>query len=146
MRSVLTQIRSFMGQLDANKASIIATIENTNRLALEIRRNDGAIKSALDDIPDALRSVDSQRADLVKLLQALTRLSGVGVRVIRASKESTINSLRHLGPVLEGFAKAGDNFAKSFQVFRPTRSSTRPWVATRRSPATCTWATTPTCR
>ena len=92
-------------------------IENTNRLALEIRSNDGAIKAALDDIPDALRSVDSQRADLVKLLEALTRLSGVGVRVIRASKESTINSLRHLGPVLEGFAKAGDNFAKSFQVF-----------------------------
>ena len=61
--------------------------------------------------------MDSQRADLVKLLKALTRLSGVGVRVIRASKESTINSLRHLGPVLEGFAKAGDNFAKSFQVF-----------------------------
>ncbi|HWM74129.1 MAG TPA: MCE family protein [Nocardioides sp.] len=117
VRSVLTQLRSFMGQLDANKASIVAAIENTNRLALEIRRNDGAIKSALDDIPDALRSVDSQRADLVKLLEALERLSGVGVRVIRASKESTINSLRHLGPVLEGFAKAGDNFAKSFQVF-----------------------------
>ena len=117
VRSVLTQLRSFIGQLDENKAAIIATIENTNRLALEIRRNDGAIKAALDDIPDALRSVDSQRADLVKLLRSLVRLSGVGVRVIRASKESTINSLRHLGPVLEGFAKAGDNFAKSFQVF-----------------------------
>jgi len=117
VRSVLTQLRSFMGQLDANKASIIATLENTNRLALQIRRNDGAIKAALDDIPDALRSIDSQRADLVKLLRSLTRLSGVGVRVIRASKESTINSLRSLGPVLEGFAKAGDNFAKSFQVF-----------------------------
>ena len=61
--------------------------------------------------------MNSQRADLVKLLKALDRLSGVGVRVIRASKESTINSLRHLGPVLEGFAKAGDNFPKSFQVF-----------------------------
>ena len=117
VRSVLTQLRSFMGQLDENKASIVAAIENTNRLALEIRRNDGAIKAALDDIPDALRSVDSQRADLVKLLRSLTRLSGVGVRVIRASKESTINSLRHLGPVLEGFARAGDDFAKSFQVF-----------------------------
>ena len=117
VRSVLTQLRSFMGQLDANKASIIATLENTNRLALEIRKNDGAIKAALDDIPDALRSVDSQRADLVKLLRALTRLSGVGVRVIRASKESTINSLRSLAPVLENFARAGDSFAKSFQVF-----------------------------
>ena len=86
-RSVLSQIRIFMSQLDKNK------------------------------IPDTLRSVNRQRADLVKLLEALDRLSGVGVRVIKASKESTINSLRDLAPVLEGFAKAGDNFPKSFQVF-----------------------------
>jgi virulence factor Mce-like protein len=117
VRSVLTQIRSFMGQLDQNKAAIVAAIENTNRLAIEIRQQDGAIKGALDDLPDALRSVDRQRADLVKLLQALERLSGVGVRVIQASKESTINTLRDLGPVLEGFAKAGQNFPKAFQVF-----------------------------
>ena len=41
----------------------------------------------------------------------------MGTRVIQASKESTINSLRDLGPVLEGFAKAGQNFPKAFQVF-----------------------------
>jgi virulence factor Mce-like protein len=117
VKSVLTQIRTFMGQLDQNKESIVAAIENTSRLAVEIRKQDGAIKSALDNVPDTLRSVNRQRDDLVKLLEALTRLSGVGVRVIKASKESTINSLRELGPVLEGFAKAGDNFAKSFQVF-----------------------------
>jgi phospholipid/cholesterol/gamma-HCH transport system substrate-binding protein len=117
VRSVLTQIRTFMGQLDENKESIVAALENTNRLALEIRKQDGTIKSALDNIPNALRSVNRQRGDLVKLLKALTRLSGVGVEVIRASKESTINSLRDLAPVLEGFAKAGENFPKSFQVF-----------------------------
>ena len=61
--------------------------------------------------------MNRQRDDLVKLLEALERLSGVGVRVIQASKESTINSLRDLAPVLEGFAKAGENFPKSFQVF-----------------------------
>jgi phospholipid/cholesterol/gamma-HCH transport system substrate-binding protein len=117
LRSVLTQIRSFMSQLDQNKETIVAVLENTNRLALEIRKQDGTIKSALDDIPNALRSVNRQRDDLVKLLEALERLSGVGVRVIRASKESTINSLRDLAPVLEGFAKAGQSFPKSFQVF-----------------------------
>jgi phospholipid/cholesterol/gamma-HCH transport system substrate-binding protein len=37
--------------------------------------------------------------------------------VIKASKASTINSLRELAPVLDGFAKAGQNFPKSFQVF-----------------------------
>jgi phospholipid/cholesterol/gamma-HCH transport system substrate-binding protein len=117
VRSVLTQIRTFMGQLDQNKEAVVAALQNTSRLAVEIRKQDGTVKSALDDIPDALRSINGQRADLVKLLKALTRLSGVGVQVIKASKASTINSLRELAPVLEGFAKAGDNFPKSFQVF-----------------------------
>ena len=117
IRSVLDQIRVFTGQLDKNKASIVAAIENTSRLAAELRKQDGTIKKTLDDVPAALRSIDSQRADLVKLLKALTRLSSVGVRVIQASKESTINSLRDLAPVLDGFAKAGQNFPKSFQVF-----------------------------
>jgi phospholipid/cholesterol/gamma-HCH transport system substrate-binding protein len=117
LRSVLTQIRSFMSQLDQNKESIVAALENTNRLAAQLREQDGTIRSALDNIPDTLRSVNRQRDDLVKLLEALERLSGVGVRVIQASKESTINSLRDLAPVLEGFAKAGENFPKSFQVF-----------------------------
>ncbi|MCW2761429.1 MAG: hypothetical protein JWR85_1630 [Marmoricola sp.] len=117
VRSVLDQIRSFMGQLDQNKESIVAALENTSRLAVQLKKQDATIKSALDDIPDTLRSVNRQRDDLVKLLEALNRLSGVGVRVIQASKESTINSLRELAPVLDGFAKAGENFPKSFQVF-----------------------------
>jgi phospholipid/cholesterol/gamma-HCH transport system substrate-binding protein len=117
VRSVLDQIRTFMGQLDRNKQTIVTALENTSRLAAQLKKQDGTIKSALDRVPDTLRSVNRQRADLVKLLQALNRLSGVGVRVIQASKESTINSLRSLGPVLDGFAKAGDSFPKAFQVF-----------------------------
>ncbi|MCW2820452.1 MAG: hypothetical protein JWR64_247 [Marmoricola sp.] len=117
VRSVLDQIRSFMGQLDRNKESIVAALENTNRLASELKKQDTTIKSALDNVPATLQSVNRQRDDLVKLLQALNRLSGVGVRVIQASKESTINSLRSLAPVLDGFAKAGENMPKSFQVF-----------------------------
>jgi hypothetical protein len=114
---VLTQIRTFMGQLDDNKTAVVAAIENTNRLAAGLRSQDTTIKSALDHLPRALQSVNSQRADLVKLLKALTRLSSVGVKVIQASKTSTINSLRELAPVLDGFAKAGQSFPKSLQVF-----------------------------
>ena len=79
VRSVLTQIRTFMGQLDQNKTAVVAAIENTNRLAAGLRSQDTTIKSTLDDLPRALASINSQRADLVKLLKALTRLSGVGV-------------------------------------------------------------------
>jgi len=117
VRSIITQLGSFMGQLDANKESIVTALENVNRLSLELRRQDGTIKSALDDLPGAIQSVNGQRADLVRMLQALSNLSSVGVRVIQASKQSTIDSLRNLAPVLESLAKAGQDLPKSLQVF-----------------------------
>jgi phospholipid/cholesterol/gamma-HCH transport system substrate-binding protein len=117
VRSIITQLSSFMGQLDANKESIVTALENVNRLSLELRRQDGTIKAALDDLPAAINSVNGQRADLVRMLQSLSNLSSVGVRVIQASKESTINSLRNLAPVLTAFAKSGQNLPKSLQVF-----------------------------
>ena len=51
------------------------------------------------------------------MLQALDRLGDVGVRVIKASKDSTIESLRQLEPVLTELADSGDDFVKSFNVF-----------------------------
>jgi phospholipid/cholesterol/gamma-HCH transport system substrate-binding protein len=117
VRSIIDQLGSFMGQLDANKESIVTALENVNRLSLELRRQDGTIKSALDDLPGAIKSVNGQRQDLVKMLQALSNLSSVGVRVIQASKESTIDSLRNLAPVLEAFAKSGQDMPKALQVF-----------------------------
>lgn len=116
VKSIITQVSDFMGQLDANKGSIITALENLNRLSLELRRQDGTIKAALDDIPEALASVDGQRADLVKMLKALSNLSSVGVKVIQASKESTIDSLRNLAPVLTALGEADQNLPKSLQV------------------------------
>ena len=117
VRSIIDQLGSFMGQLDANKESIVTALENVNRLSLELRRQDGTIKSALDDLPGAIKSVNGQRQDLVRMLQALSNLSSVGVRAIQASKQSTIDSLRNLAPVLEAFANSGQDMPRALQVF-----------------------------
>ena len=77
----------------------------------------GSIDSALDELPSALDSIDGQREDLVKMLGALNRLGDVGVRVIKASKESTVESVRQLQPVLTELANSGDDFVDSFNVF-----------------------------
>jgi phospholipid/cholesterol/gamma-HCH transport system substrate-binding protein len=116
-KSVLTQIESFMAQLDANKADIVHAIDSLNNLAVSVRKQEGSIDSALEELPSALTSLDQQRDDLVKMLQALDHLGDVGVRVIEASKDSTIETVRQLNPVLTGLADAGDDFVKSFNVF-----------------------------
>jgi phospholipid/cholesterol/gamma-HCH transport system substrate-binding protein len=116
-RSVLDQIRLLMTQLDDNKADIVDAIESLNRLAISVREQEGTIDATLEQLPSALTSLDQQRGDLVRMLRAHNRLGDVGVRVIRASKDSTIESLRLLDPVLTELAATGDNFAKSFNVF-----------------------------
>ena len=51
------------------------------------RTSAGSIDAALEELPSALTTIDQQRGDLVKMLQALNRLGDVGVRVIKASKD-----------------------------------------------------------
>jgi phospholipid/cholesterol/gamma-HCH transport system substrate-binding protein len=116
-RSVLDQIDELMGQLATNKDGIVDAIESLNRLSESVNTQQGAINSALAELPSALTSLDSQRGDLVKMLQALNELGDVGVRVIRESKDVTIDSIRQLQPVLTQLANSGDNFVKAFNVF-----------------------------
>jgi phospholipid/cholesterol/gamma-HCH transport system substrate-binding protein len=117
VRSVLRQLDTFMGQLDENKDDIIRAIESLNELAVSINEQRESIVLALDEMPAALASIDRQRDDLVKMLDALTQLSSVGTRVIRASKAATIDSLQQLDPILTKLAEAGDALPKAFQVF-----------------------------
>lgn len=116
-RSVLTQVRTLMTQLDENKADIVHAIDSLNSLAVSVHKQEGSIDAALEELPGALTSLDKQRGDLVKMLKALDRLGDVGVRVIAASKDSTIETVRQLDPVLTELANSGDDFVKSFNVF-----------------------------
>jgi len=116
-RSLITQFKLLMTQLDDNKEDIVTALEAINKLSVSVKSQEGAIDSALEDLPSALKSLNGQRADLVKMLRALTRLSSVGVRVIKASKAATIDSLRNLTPILTQLDEAGDAFPKSLSVF-----------------------------
>ena len=116
-RSVLHQIEDFVGQLDEHKQDVVDAIEALNRLSVTANQQMDSIDLALDKLPGALDTIDKQRGDLVKMLQALNHLGDVGVRVIKLSKESTIDSFRQLVPVLSQLEASGDNFVKAFNVF-----------------------------
>lgn len=116
-RSVLTQVKDLVGQLDERKGQIVDAIDSLNRLAVSARQHQGSIDKALEELPDALDSLDSQREDLVKMLRGLSDLGNIGTRVIRTVKADTIDSLQQLFPVLNQIAKAGDSFVDSFSTF-----------------------------
>ena len=116
-RSVLDQIRTLMTQLDDHKADIVNAIDKLNRLSVAVNAQRDTIDAALEELPSALDLDRPAARDLVKMLKALARLSDVGVRVITASKDATIDSLQQLTPVLSQLAASGDDFANSFNVF-----------------------------
>ncbi|WP_230487418.1 MCE family protein [Nocardioides anomalus] len=117
VRSVLDQVNTFTSTLDTNKVQIVDALEALNRLSISARQQEDNIDEALEQLPSALTSIDGQRQDLVKMLQALDDLSGVGVQVISASKDATINSLRQLQPVLNQLAASGDDLVNAVNVF-----------------------------
>jgi phospholipid/cholesterol/gamma-HCH transport system substrate-binding protein len=117
VRSVLSQLDEFMGQLDTNKDQIVRAIESLNRLAVALNGQKPSITLALDELPRAVASVNRQRDDLVKMLRALSDLSSIGTQVIRDSKVATIDSLQALAPTLTKLADTGDALPKALQVF-----------------------------
>lgn len=116
VKSVLRRIDTFMGGLDAGRNDIVEAIEQLNRLAITANEQRGSIELALDELPDALASIDRQRDDLVRVLGALDELSNASVEVIRASKQGTVDSLRALDPVLTKLAEAGQSLPDSLST------------------------------
>ncbi|MBO0843963.1 MAG: MCE family protein [Nocardioides sp.] len=115
-RSVLHQIDSFTGQLDRHKQDIVQALDALNRFSGQLNHQRSTIDATLGELPGALRSIDSQRHDLVRMLRALAHLSGVGVHVISLSKDATIATLRQLSPVLSQLQASGSDFVKAFNV------------------------------
>jgi phospholipid/cholesterol/gamma-HCH transport system substrate-binding protein len=117
VKSVLDQIRIFMTQLDGSRNEILTAIEQVNSLAISLNGQKDTLDLALEELPGAIASVDRQRDDIIQMLRALSELSSVGTRVIQASEQNTITSLNALAPVLTEFAKSGDDFVNSLQIF-----------------------------
>ena len=114
---MLRQLEVFTGQLDENKEDIVDAIESLNRLAIAAEKQLPTIDKALEELPNALDSINRQRDDLVEMLTALDQLSSVAVDVIAESKDATITSLQRLDPVLTQLAASGDDFTNAFHVF-----------------------------
>ncbi|TIC89328.1 MCE family protein [Nocardioides sp. GY 10113] len=116
-RSVLTQVDDLVSRLDDRKAEIVDAIDAVDRLASTAREHMDSIDLALEELPDALDSLDGQREDLVAMLQGLSELGDVGTRVIRNVQDDTVDLLRDLNPVLTQINAAGDSFVRAFSTF-----------------------------
>lgn len=116
IRSVLTQLNTFVGTLDKNKQQIVTAITALDGLAKKLNAQKATLATAIDSLPKSIATLDKQRAALVKTLQALATLGSTATRVITASQKDLVANLQSLYPLLTKLAEAGENLPKSLEL------------------------------
>ncbi|MEC9052614.1 MAG: hypothetical protein VX747_09145, partial [Actinomycetota bacterium] len=85
-------------------------------LTRTLNREKQVITDAIDATGPAIGVLREQHDELVSMLGSLDELGTVGTRVIRASKEDLLASLRDLRPVLRQLNAAGDHLAPGLNL------------------------------
>ncbi|PRX46472.1 phospholipid/cholesterol/gamma-HCH transport system substrate-binding protein [Prauserella shujinwangii] len=116
IRALLSRVDHLATELDSQKTEIIRAIDGLNRLSSTLVAQTGDLTNALDHLAPGLRVVTAQRDQLVGMLQALDRLSGVAVDTVRRSRDELVANLRALQPTLAKLAEAGENLPKALQI------------------------------
>jgi phospholipid/cholesterol/gamma-HCH transport system substrate-binding protein len=111
IRDTLSQLDTFIGGLDQQKAEISRALDSANALAETLASRTATIETALDTIGPGLDVVNEQRGLLVSMLESLARLGDVGTRIIEQSAANTVADLQLLQPILSQLAAAGPDLA-----------------------------------
>src|SRR5262249_18725345 len=112
-KDALRQLDTFVGGLDTQKADIVRAIDALDRLSGHLSEQRAVIGKALDALAPGLTVLAEQREQLTTALKALGELGRVGTRVVTASRDDTLASIRALQPILEQLVKAGNDLPKS---------------------------------
>lgn len=116
VRSLLTQLDTFIGGLDKQRGNIVRAIAAVDRLAKRLGAEKQTIATAVDTLPPALKVLAGQRRDLTAMLTALGRLGTTGAKVVKASHDDTVADLKLLRPILQQLNKAGDDLPGALEL------------------------------
>ena len=116
IRSLLTNLDTLVGTLDAHKSEITRALDSINRLAATLADRRGQIADALQQLGPGIKELSDQREQLVDMLKALDRLSGVATDVVDRSRDDLVADLRALQPTLAKLAESGQNLPDSLEM------------------------------
>jgi phospholipid/cholesterol/gamma-HCH transport system substrate-binding protein len=123
LRSLLNQLDTFISQLNAQTDDIIAATDSLNALAGQVAAKEQSVDKALTTIPRALAVLSQSRSQLADAIDALGKFSAIATSTVNQTKESLVDNLRNIAPVLRELANAGPALTKGLDFL-----STYPWV------------------
>jgi phospholipid/cholesterol/gamma-HCH transport system substrate-binding protein len=117
LRSLLTQLDTFITRVNAQTDDIIAATDSINNLTAKFAAQKPIVDRALDIIPDALATLNNERDVLIDAVDQLGKFSALAADSVNQTKQALVQELKDLGPVLESLANAGRSLTRSLGLF-----------------------------
>ena len=112
-RELLVRLNDFVGTLDQQRQSLVATIEGLNRVAKSFADRRDVINDALERIPRALEVLDRERPQLTTALTKLGEFSDTANRLVNDTQDDLVRNLTNLQPVIQALADVGPDLDAS---------------------------------
>ncbi|WP_328667153.1 MCE family protein [Streptomyces sp. NBC_00322] len=116
VKSLLSELDTFIGGLDGQRKEIVRALEGIDRLAARLAREKKTIATAVDTMPGALKVLADQRRNLTAMLTSLSKLGTAGTKVVNASRADLVANLRSLRPILAQLNKAGSDLPNALEL------------------------------
>jgi phospholipid/cholesterol/gamma-HCH transport system substrate-binding protein len=116
LRSTLAEISTLVTNLNSHRSDITSALDGLNELSQTLSARDQQIGYVLDNLSPGLKVLDSERAQLVTMLNSLHALSGVATATIDTAKSDMVADLTALQPILRNLANAGKTLPDALQV------------------------------
>jgi phospholipid/cholesterol/gamma-HCH transport system substrate-binding protein len=116
LRSIISQIDKFTGNLNNQTDDIIAATQSLNTLAGTFAANQPVLDKALKTIPEALAVLNNERDNLVAAADQLGKFASLVVTTVNGSKQNLVKELKDIGPVLESLANAGPSMTRALSL------------------------------
>lgn len=117
LRSLITQLDTFVGYLNDQSDDIIAATDSLNRLGSQVAAQEPVVDKAIKAIPDALSVVKDERDNLADALDQFGRFGALTADTVDATKTNLVSELKALGPVLHSLADAGPALTRSLGIY-----------------------------
>jgi len=117
LRSLLTQLDTFVTYLNDQTGDIIAASDGLNNLVGQLADQKQVVDKALKTIPNALAVLNDERTNLADALGELGKFSALTADSVNESKDALVKNLRNLGPVLQSLEDAGPALTRSLDFF-----------------------------
>jgi phospholipid/cholesterol/gamma-HCH transport system substrate-binding protein len=116
LRSLLSQLHTFIGRVNDQTDDIIKATDSLNRLVDRFAAQKPVIDKGLDTIPVALTVLNKERDNLINAVTELGKFSALAADSVNQTQTSLVQELKDLGPVLESLGNAGKSITRSLNL------------------------------